>query len=323
MSNPQFVFVGGKGGVGKTTISSAYALRDSRAGRETLLVSTDPAHSVGDVFDQEFADEPEPVSGQDRLSVLEIDPDAAVEAHRQRLERELGTQLSAAVVNEVDRQLELAHRAPGAYEAALFDRFVDVMRSAEAYDRVIFDTAPTGGTLRMLALPDLLADWIDRLLAKRRRSVDRYEKAAIGNRQPRRQLEGDPIIARLEDRRDRFAFARETLRTDATVYLVMNPDTLSLRETERAVETLRSHDLAVDGAVMNRVTPEPAAHEDGPGARYLRQRCATERERIETARERLPIPIVATIESRIADVRGDLLRELAAELDDPAGPECP
>ena len=74
----KFVFFGGKGGVGKTTVSSAYALSCARDGLETLVVSTDPAHSTSDVFDQDFGDDPRPVAGHDGLFAMEIDPDEEV-----------------------------------------------------------------------------------------------------------------------------------------------------------------------------------------------------------------------------------------------------
>ncbi|MFC4439067.1 MULTISPECIES: ArsA family ATPase [Natrialbaceae] len=311
----EFVFFGGKGGVGKTTVSSAYGLECVGGGLETLLVSTDPAHSTADVFDQEFGDEPQPVEGYDGLSALEIDPEQEVQDHLQGLKRQLSSQLSAAMVNEVDIQLEMAHQTPGAYEAALFDRFVEVMRTADPYDRVVFDTSPTGSTLRLLALPELLERWIDRLMDKRERSIDLYEKAAIGNREPRRVMDGDPILARLQERKERFEFAGEVLRDDAAFYLVMNPDELSIRETRRSVETLEDAALPVRGLVVNRLTPEPEPHEEGRGARYLRQRVATERDRLERIEREFAVPVVATIETRVEEVRGSILEEVAAELE--------
>lgn len=309
----RFVFFGGKGGVGKTTVSSAYAHRCARAGQDVLLVSTDPAHSTSDVFDQEFDDDPRPVEGYESLSAMEIDPDAAVDEHLMGIKRSLGDQVSPAVVNEIDRQIELAHRTPGAHEAALFDRFIEVMRDAEA-DRVVFDTSPTGGTLRLLSLPEYLGGWIDRLLAKREESVELYERAAIGGREPRRSQVGDPIIARLQQRKENFEFAGETLREDATFFLIANPDQLSVRETSRAVEQLREYDLAVAGIVMNRLTPEPDPEENGRGARYLRDRIETERARLEQARETIDPPVIATIESRVREVKGELLESVANEL---------
>jgi arsenite-transporting ATPase len=312
-----FVFFGGKGGVGKTTVSSAYAHRCATEGVETLLVSTDPAHSTADVFDQRFSDDPTPVDGYDALSVMEIDPDEAVDEHLMGVKRALGDQVSPAIVNEIDRQIELAHRTPGAHEAALFDRFIEVMRGADEYDRVVFDTSPTGGTLRLLSLPEYLGGWIDRLVQKREESVRLFERAALGEREPRRSRVGDPILARLRERKENFEFAGGTLREDAAFYLVANPDQLSIRETSRAMDTLAEQDLPVAGLVMNRLTPEPDPEEDGRGARYLRDRVETERERVREAEETLSPPVVATIETRIREVKGDLLASVADELDVP------
>jgi len=310
-----FVFVGGKGGVGKTTISCAYGLKCANAGVETLVVSTDPAHSVSDVFDQQFSDTPEPVEGVDGLSALEIDPDDEVTAHLDDIRNRLSDQVSAAMVNEINQQLEMAHQTPGAYESALFDRFVDVMRSSDPYDRVVFDTAPTGSTLRLLALPEFMEGWVQRLMHKREQSIDLFEKAAIGNNEPRRVMDGDPVLERLRERKEFFEFAGGALRNDAAFFLVLNPDTLSLNETERAIADLEGEDLGVRGLVANKLTPSPDDDEDGRGARFLRDRVETERERVQRVRETFDPPLVAEIEFRTREVQGDLLADVAAELD--------
>ncbi|WP_254524575.1 ArsA family ATPase [Natrinema caseinilyticum] len=310
-----FVFFGGKGGVGKTTVSCAYALRCARDGHRTLVVSTDPAHSVTDVFDQEFDDSPRPVAGVEGLDAMQIDPDDEVTRHLNEIRQDLSEQVSAAMVNEINRQLEMAHGTPGAYESALFDRFVDVMRSADPYDRVVFDTSPTGSTLRLLGLPELLEGWIDRLMHKRRTSIDLFEKAAVGANEPRRVMEGDPVLARLQERKEFFEFAGSALDDDAAFFLVLNPDELSLNETRRAIADLAEKDLAVRGLVANKLTPSPDADENGRGARYLRERVATERERLETIRSEFDPPLVAEIGWRSSEVKGDLLEDVADELD--------
>jgi arsenite-transporting ATPase len=311
----RFVFFGGKGGVGKTTMSSAYGLKCARGGLETLVVSTDPAHSTADVFDQEFSDDPRSVEGVEGLSVMEIDPDEELERHLMETKRALGDQVSAAMVNEIDRQIEMAHQTPGAYEAALFDRFIDVMRDPAPYDRIVFDTSPTGGTLRLLSLPEFLAGWVDRLLHKRKQSVKLYERAAIGNQEPRRLMDGDPIIARLQARKESFEFAKETLQEEAAFFLVVNPDELSIRETRRAVEGLADHGLRVEGLAVNKLTPSPDDDEEGRGARYLRDRVATERDRLQELHETFEQPVIAEVETRVREVKGSLLDEVAAELD--------
>ena len=312
----QFVFFGGKGGVGKTTVSCAYAHRCARDGVRTLVVSTDPAHSVSDVFDQGFGDEPEPVAGVDGLDALELDPEDEMQRHLDEIRESLSEQVSAAMVSEINRQLEMSHGTPGAYESALFDAFVDVMRTeSEPYDRVVFDTAPTGSTLRLLGLPEFLGDWIDRLLYKRKQSIDLFEKAAVGDMEPRRLLEGDPVIERLQRRKEFFEYAGETMRNDAAFFLVFNPDQLSVNETERAIEEFTDRDLSVRGLVANKLTPSPDDDETGRGARYLREKIETERDRLRQVREGFEPPLVAEIESRTTEVRGDVLADVAASLD--------
>ena len=312
----QFVFFGGKGGVGKTTVSCAYGYRCATDGVRTLVVSTDPAHSVSDVFDQQFADEPRSVDGVEGLDAMEIDPDDEMQRHLDEIRESLSEQVSAAMVSEINRQLEMSHGTPGAYESALFDAFVDVMREeSEPYDRVVFDTAPTGSTLRLLGLPEFLGDWIDRLLYKREQSIDLFEKAAIGDMEPRRLLEGDPVIERLRKRKEFFEYAGETMRNDAAFFLVFNPDQLSVNETARAIEGFTDRDLSVRGLVANKLTPSPDEDEEGRGARYLREKVETERDRLAQVREGFDPPLVAEIESRTTEVRGDVLADVAASLE--------
>lgn len=246
---------------------------------------------------------------------MQIDPEDEVTRHLDEIRQDLSEQVSASMVNEINRQLEMAHGTPGAYESALFDRFVDVMRHSEPYDRVVFDTSPTGSTLRLLGLPELLEGWIDRLMYKRRSSIDLFEKAAVGNNEPRRVMEGDPVLARLEERKEFFEFAGAALHDDAAFFLVVNPDELSLNETERAIDDLRDKDLEVRGLVANKLTPSPDPDENGRGARYLRERVATEDARLETLRSEFEPPLVAEIGWRSSEVKGDLLDDVAAELD--------
>ena len=94
----RFVFFGGKGGVGKTTVSSAYGLKCANAGLKTLVVSTDPAHSTSDVFDQHFGDDPARVEGHENLRAMEIDPDEEVQEHMMEIKRRMGDQVSPSAV---------------------------------------------------------------------------------------------------------------------------------------------------------------------------------------------------------------------------------
>jgi len=128
-------------------------------------------------------------------------------------------------------------------------------------------------------------------------------------------MDGDPVLERLQRRKEFFEFAGDTMRDEAAFFLVLNPDQLSVNETGRAIEGFAERDLRVRGLVANKLTPEPDDDEEGRGATYLREKVATERDRLRQVREEFEPPLVAEIESRTREVRGDVLAEVAAALD--------
>jgi arsenite-transporting ATPase len=273
LAGRSILFVGGKGGVGKTTTAAALALRMTEGGERILLVSTDPAHSLADLFGRPVGDHAtEIVPG---LDAMEIDPDKEVERYLGRVSATMKRFVHPAMYSEIERQMELTRHSPGAEEAALMDRVADLMGEGRAgYDRIIFDTAPTGHTLRLLSLPEIMAAWTDGLLRSRERSdslgkaVDRLgrHKQAGGDElswfdDPDEAPE-DERAAKIRDvlleRRRRFARARR-LMLDASVtafVLVLIPEKLPILESEKALDVLRRHKVPVAGVVVNRVLPE-------------------------------------------------------------------
>ncbi len=242
----EVLFFGGKGGVGKTTCAAAMALAASRLGRQVLLVSTDPAHSTSDIFERPIG--PDPVELQAGLWGLEID--AATESARYVREvkdrvREL---FGHNILKEAHKQIDLAASMPGAEEVALFDRMGALIRGEDTrFDLVIFDTAPTGHTLRLIRMPELMEAWI--------RALTRSRRAMLG-------VEGDdqddPILVSLRDRFERLQALRARLiggRTTAFV-LVLIPERLPIEETSRALAQLDETGVKIGGLVVNRVLPE-------------------------------------------------------------------
>lgn len=306
------VFFGGKGGVGKTTLAAAYALRSAESGARTLLVSTDPAHSTGDILGTALGDAPTEVLPG--LWALEIDPEAEAERYIADVRQRVREVASPRILDEVEKEIELARSSPGAEEAALLDRFAELMRLAgTAYDRVVFDTAPTGHTVRLLSLPELLGRWIDGLVSRRRkvRSLGRMWRNVAGAAASDAVQKDDPVLASLEKRQARFREAREIVTDPArTAFIfVVTPEKLPILETAKAVKALERSKIPVTAVIVNRVLPEGEA--DGFLARR-RERQASYLREIDDRFSDLPRPRVPLFDRDVEglDALKDVIRVL-------------
>ncbi|QVJ01314.1 ArsA family ATPase [Nocardiopsis eucommiae] len=246
------VFFGGKGGVGKTTMAAAHALGLADAGLRTLLVSTDPAHSLGDALGLSLGDRPVRVS--DHLWAREPDADAAL---RRRV-RQIGDDASAALPREilpaVTRHLDHAAAGPGMAESALADLLMDAMEEVPGtWDRLVVDSAPTGHLLRLLDLPELLTPWVRGLARQRERAVDadRFAVGVVGGAGD--GAPDDPLLEKLHARRRKLERAAARLREDAEVRLVLVPRRMVLAETDRAAAQLVATGFRLGRVIVNQV----------------------------------------------------------------------
>jgi arsenite/tail-anchored protein-transporting ATPase len=264
----QIVFFGGKGGVGKTTCSSAFALAASQRGQHVLLVSTDPAHSTSDIFERAIG--PKACELAPRLSALEIDGESEAKRYIDDVKRDIQRMFSPGVIKQAHRQIDMAASSPGLSEVALLDRMIDLIVDHErAFDLIVFDTAPTGHTLQLLRMPDAMTAWIQALV-KHRRAMVEIDRGA--NQSPSEAAAADPVLAALTRRHERLGRLRATLtdRSRTTFALVTIPERLAIEETARAAELLDNTGVAIGGLVVNRVLP------DGLEGEFYRSRKAQE-----------------------------------------------
>ncbi len=254
----RILFFGGKGGVGKTTCASAMALAANRAGKKVLLISTDPAHSTSDIFERPFdREEREVYPG---LMGIELDADFEARRYVDGVKTQIASMFSPAILKEAERQIELAATMPGVEEVALFDRMSQmIIDRLDDYDMIVFDTAPTGHTLRLLRMPELMASWID-ALSKRRKSLLTLNQNIDKIRQSPEGVEtaADPILQTLEGRRDKLEQVRARLMQHnfTGFVLVLIPERLPIEESARAAEMLKESNVNVCGILVNRVLPE-------------------------------------------------------------------
>ena len=264
----QVVFFGGKGGVGKTTCSAAFALAASRKGQRVLLVSTDPAHSTADIFQAPIG--PVERELQPRLTALEIDAEGEASRYISGVKRDIERMFNPGVIREAHRQIEMAAASPGLLEVALLDRMIDlILDRSRAYDTIVLDTAPTGHTLQLLRMPDAITTWIQALVRHRRAilEIDRGAEQTL-----EAAAAADPVLAALERRHERLAQLRRIMtdRSRTSFVFVMIPERLAIEETARAAEQLAETGVDVAGLVVNRVLP------DGLEGAFYRSRKAQE-----------------------------------------------
>ncbi|MDX1396246.1 MAG: TRC40/GET3/ArsA family transport-energizing ATPase [Gemmatimonadota bacterium] len=281
------LFFGGKGGVGKTTMASVAALELAGKGRKTLLVSTDPAHSTSDILQYELGPRPRPVIAD--CWAMELDPETEADAYVEGVKARIAEAAPPRLLAEVERQVDIARVSPGAVEAALFDRFTRILEEeGRDFDRIVFDTAPTGQTLRLLSLPELMTAWMSGLIQRRKKvgALAKMWRNVAGSEASAAQAD-DPILGALEDRRGRFHRARQALtdpKRSAFVFVV-TPERLPIWETENATRALSKHGIPVGAIIVNQILPEASPDEAEAG--FLAGRRARQGEYLARIRESL------------------------------------
>lgn len=329
LTDKRVVLVGGKGGVGKTTLSSAFALLAAERGRKCLLVSTDPAHSLADAFDRPIGDNITRLAAN--LDGLEIDPDKEVQEHVERVMAQMKRFTQPDMFPEIERQLRLTQQSPGAQEAALLERISRLIdEGLNDYDLIVFDTAPTGHTLRLLSLPEAMAAWTQGMLKQTDKSAQL--KGVLDHLSPKSgkdiqnpmadaaEHETDGMSDRtkaitdsLRKRQQLFQRTRRILKdpSQTALLFVLTPEKLPILETARSVQALAGESLPLAGLLINRVLPDSADGEFMAQRRKQEKTYLADIETLFAQQQRWYIPLQAN------DIQGlSELTDMAVQLAD-------
>ena len=298
---PRFLFFTGKGGVGKTSLACATALQLAERGSQVLLVSTDPASNIGQVFDLQIGDHITAVPSVPGLSALEIDPEQAAAAYRERIVGPVRGLLPERELTSITEQLSGSCTT----EIASFDEFTGLLTDqalARRFDHILFDTAPTGHTIRLLQLP---ASWTEYLTA------GKGDASCLGP------------LSGLDRQRATYAAAVAAL-TDPTLtrmVLVARPQASALAEVARTAAELRAIGIDSGQVVLNGVLPARAG--DEPLATAIRQREEAAMAAMPNALAQVPTDVVSLKATNMVGVPAlrSLLDEDAAEPVGAPGPE--
>ena len=282
----EFVFFSGKGGVGKSTVSCATATWLADNDYETLLVTTDPAPNLSDIFGQEIGHEVTAIDDIENLSAIEIDPDTAAEEYRQETIEPMRQLLDDEQLQTVEEQLN----SPCVEEIAAFDNFVDFMDSPE-YDIVVFDTAPTGHTIRLMELP---SDW--------NAELEKGGSTCIGP------------AASMEERKQDYERAIDTLQDDekTSFAFVGKPEDSSVDEIERSASDLGELGIESQLLIINGYLPESVCEDP-----FFEGKREDEQAVIERARTEFGADAMATYPLQPGEIAGlDLLADVGGVLYD-------
>ncbi|MBT6548190.1 MAG: ArsA family ATPase [Gammaproteobacteria bacterium] len=292
-------FFGGKGGVGKTTVSAATALARAQAGGKVLLVSTDPAHNLGHLFDRAIGSKP--VRLAPGLDGLELDPDETVRLHLKEITSSLHKLMPVHLRGEVDKHMALSKDAPGMQEAALMERIAEVVeQGVKDYDLIVFDTAPSGHTARLMALPEMMSAWTEGLI-KRQEKADGFaqvvkdlsREAGSDSSMQDKTFGDDTVDAEkmresgirriLHRRRLRFTHLRDQLsNAESTAFvIVLAAERLPILETIALHAQLQAAKVNVAALVVNKRSP-------ADGGAFMQARFAQEQGYLEMLTEALP-----------------------------------
>ena len=244
MGKSFFQLFAGKGGVGKTSLAAASAIHYASKGERTLVVSIDPAHSLADSFEKNLGSEP--IEILKNLFAMELDAKKALQ-RKSALTKRIHYFMRQAGLHDID----ILETLPGIDEVMAYDRLVEFIESGK-YDRIIFDAAPSGHSLRFLSIPKYMDEWLKKLYRVMRQVLGTIQVVKKHSRIdiPSYKLE--------HEERGRMLKIYQTLTNPkyTLLYIVMLPEKMCIAETERVIATLSSYGFQVKNIIVNQILPE-------------------------------------------------------------------
>ena len=256
-ANPEvkYILFGGKGGLGKTTLSAATSYWLASQGQKVCVFSTDPQASLSDIFEQKIFGQGE-VKLADNLYALEIDADKRIMEYQGEIRKKiLDMYKMDTVPEEVDDYINSSAAEPAMAESATFDAMVELMTSGR-YDYYVFDMMPHGHAIRFLGMADILDQWVEKMLTVRKKA-DEYGEVATVMGGKGSLAQEDLVLKELEYIRSRLDFVSKMVRDKehTAFFYVLIPELMPILDTEKALEMFRAFNVTVSGVIVNQVYP--------------------------------------------------------------------
>ncbi len=254
-SNPniKYILFGGKGGLGKTTLSAATSYWLAKQGKKVVVFSTDPQASLTDIFERNIFGKGE-VEIAPNLFALEIDADKKIEAYQEEIRKKI-IDMYGEIPKEVDDYIKSCAAEPAMAESATFDAMVELMTSG-AYDYYIFDMMPHGHAIRFLSMAEILDTWVDKIVETRKKA-DEYGDVASVLSGKEGLAQEDKILKELEFIRSRLDFVSNMMKDKehTAFFYVLIPEQMPILDTRKALEMFRAFNIPLSGIIINQVYP--------------------------------------------------------------------
>ena len=305
----KYLFFGGKGGVGKTTLAGAAALWLAGQGKRTLLASTNPVHSLSGLLQRSVFGAPTAVTAD--LWAYEIDTKETIERKKREIREKIQWFLKFADIStKADDFVESATMNPAFEESAMFENMVDLMLEDD-YDVYVFDTAPTANARRLLGMSKVYSLWVDKMLKSREEARSLREMLSFSKKK-----EEDPLLAYLLQFRQRMGQAQQRL-TDVektAFFFVTLPEALPIAVISRFIGWFQDFGIPVGGVIVNMLLDKEALGKDSP--EFVLNRVRMQEEYMGTIWQKFDGAVRALIPLFDQEVRGiAMLQETASETD--------
>lgn len=258
----RYVYFGGKGGVGKTVVAAAVALWMSRQGKKTLLASTNPVHSLSNLFQQDVFGKPVLIPGTENLYVQEIDTRDTIEKSKREIREKISWFLKFAdIPTKAEDFIESATMNPAFEESAMFENMINIIFE-DAFQFYVFDTAPTANARRLLGMSKVYTLWVDKMMKSREEA--RAMRLSLSFRKKKTEEEEDPLLDYLTTFRDRIEHMRALLtdKEKSSFFFVTLLESLPIAVIRRFIGWFNDFGIPIGGVIVNQVIDKSEVKED-------------------------------------------------------------
>ncbi len=313
----KLIYVGGKGGVGKTVFATCIAMDLAKKGHKTLLASFNPVHSISSILEQDVSGgQIKDVKGVKNLSAIEVAIESTIEAYKIRMARTLKEFLKYTEIPLDPKPfIEIATMNPAFQEAASFDRMMDmVLYESKIYDRIVFDTAAVANAIRLIGLSKMYGLWLQRIISTRQEALSLRVQLSFRKDKMKEEIKKDPVLKEFLELNDKYEKVKQSL-TDPNItnfIFISIPTMLSISVVKRFMEMVKAYQIPSGGIIMNMLIPSDEAKNDKTG--FLSSKFEEQEKNLKYVNETFGNEVIGSIPQYQTDVIG--LSGLEKVLDD-------